>query len=258
MLQQVFKESYTRFLMDNANVEDYRSDVFEVDPKNLASLCYMAPEGLASKLDPNDLLGSAIALYEAYRYPPVVVSDLNLWAFLSHVAHFDFVKKIVGEIPNGEKGKDFVVDKFVFNRKKGFMDMPLPNLYWSVQLTVCEELEDPYAYTRLLYSLGKARRYLLRSTVFRIKEAMFGILDFVNDNPDVFRTHCNSRVAYIVRILNDIGAYKKLSFLERDFFYNFLESRKEEIIAITNIHVVNGSNVFSSNDDEDDDGEFDF
>ncbi len=89
-LQKVFKEAYVEALRSSIAPEKYAGEAFDFDETQVR---YMAnvhhPEGLQEKMNPDNLLESAIALYEAYPdLTPLSTSKMELWAYLSPIISF--------------------------------------------------------------------------------------------------------------------------------------------------------------------------
>lgn len=110
----------------------------------------------------------------------------------------------------------------------------LAGLWWSVYCSVNETREDKYELTRMLFRNDNIRtHYFGASTVFRLREAMIGILEFLVENPDVSGVHFSSRCIYISQYFNRLGAVKQLAYLGRDFFKNELMKKKTILLNIT-------------------------
>lgn len=128
------------------------------------------------------------------------------------------------------------------------MGTPLPRLWWSVCCTVDERHSDPYELTRVLFNLKVTDRNRIQvSTLIRLKEATAGILEFIKDNPSVFEVHEQSRVEYIMKLFNNMGAYKRLVYMDRSFFYDELVSRRDSIMQIASLREVKSGEAFNVN-----------
>ena len=60
--------------------------------------------------------------------------------------------------------------------------------------------------------------YFGPSTIFRHREAVIGILEFLVENPDISNVHFSSRCIYIIQYFNRLGAVKQLAYMDRYFF----------------------------------------
>ena len=75
--------------------------------------------------------------------------------------------------------------------------------------------------------------YFGASTIFRLREAMIGILEFLVENPDISGVHFNSRCIYIAQYFNRLGAVKQLAYMDRDFFKEELMRKKDILKTVT-------------------------
>ena len=81
-LQKVFREAYVQALKNNIDTAKYSGESFDYEESQVH---YMAnvhqPENLLERMDENDELKSAIALYEEYKeLTPLAASKNDLWA----------------------------------------------------------------------------------------------------------------------------------------------------------------------------------
>ena len=233
--QKVFKEAYVDELRNSIDPEKYAGETFEYDVtqvKNLANI--RQPSGLLEKMDPNNLVESAIALFEAYKdLTPLAASRIELWAYLSHVDLFGFMQKCYPEVTEGKADARFIRDRW-FRSPKGTIRSSLAGLWWSVYCSIDETREDKYELTRVLFRNDNIRtHYFGPSTIFRHKEAVIGILEFLVENPDISGVHFSSRCIYIVQYFNRLGAVKQLAYMDRRFFKEELMKKKPVLLTVT-------------------------
>ena len=234
-LQKVFKESYVEVLRSNVDPDNYAGEVFEYDETQVR---YMAnvhhPEGLADRMDPQNLLESAIALFEGYKdLTPLAASKIELWAYLSHVDLFGFMQRLYPAVTDGTADAKFIQERW-FRSPKGAIRSSLAGLWWSVNCSIDESREDRYELTRMLFRNDNIRtHYFGPSAFFRHKEAVIGILEFLVENPDISDVHFHSRCIYIAQYFNRLGAVKQLAYMDRDFFKEELMRKKEVLKTVT-------------------------
>ena len=227
-LQKVFREAYVEALRSNIDPAKYAGESFDYEESQVH---YMAnvhqPENL-------DELKSAIALYEEYKeLTPLAASKNDLWAYLAHVDLFSYMQKRFPAVLDGTADEKYIRDHW-FRSAKGPIRSSLAGLWWSVYLTVDETREDKYELTKILFHNDNIRtHYFGISTIFRHREAMIGILEFLVENPDISKVHFNSRCIYIAQYFNRLGAVKQLAYLDREFFKNELEKKKSVLLKVT-------------------------
>lgn len=234
-LQKVFKEAYVEALRSSIDPEKYAGEAFEYDDTQVR---YMAnvhhPEGLLEKMNPDNLLESAIALYEAYPdLTPLSASKMELWAYLSHVDLFEYMQKRFPAVTDGTADEKYIKEHW-FRSSQGTIRSSLAGLWWSVYCSVDETREDKYELTKVLFQQDSIRtHYFGNSITFRHREAIIGILEFLVENPDVSRVHFNSRCIYIAQYFNRLGAVKQLAYMDRNFFKEELMKKKPVLLTVT-------------------------
>ena len=232
--QKVFKEAYVDVLRNSIDPEKYEGETFKYDEtqvKNLANI--RQPSGLLEKMDPNNLFESAIALFEAYKdLTPLAASKIELWTYLSHVDLFNFMQKWYPEVTERKADARFIRDRW-FRSPKGPIRSSLAGLWWSVYCSIDESREDKYELTRMLFRNDNIRtHYFGPSTIFRHREAVIGILEFLVENPDISNVHFSSRCIYIIQYFNRLGAVKQLAYMDREFFKEELMRKKSVLLTV--------------------------
>lgn len=234
-LQKVFKEAYVEVLRNSVDPEKYAGEAFEFDQTQVKYLANVEqPSDLLNKMDPDNLLESAIALFEEYQnLTPLAASKIELWAYLSHVDLFSFMQKWYPEVKEGKADAGFIRDHW-FRSPKGTIRSSLAGLWWSVYCSIDESREDKYELTRMLFRNDNIRtHYFGPSTIFRHREAVIGILEYLVENPDISNVHFSSRCIYIIQYFNRLGAVKQLAYMDRSFFKEELMKNKDVLLKIT-------------------------
>ena len=66
----------------------------------------------------------------------------------------------------------------------------------------------------------------------RHKEAVLGILEFIQENEDLFKSKFEPKTRFVTKHLNVVGGVKPISYYDRYFFKSELEKVSAEISAI--------------------------
>lgn len=228
-LQKVYKKAYVEYLRANINKDAYLQDCFVSDKSQTIPLAdvYNNAAELKTKMIPDAMhdIDSAIALYEAYPdLSPLLASQDSLWIYLAHNELFEYVQKRrrVTNDSKVEKIKDYWFD----NSEKG----TLSGLWWAVKMTINENLQDKYQLTRTLFKNQTFRtRTFFTYKIGKYKEALIGVLSFMNDNKELFRGHEEARSIYVSAYFSRLATTKELLYLDKDFFYNELEKKRKAI-----------------------------
>lgn len=235
-LQKVFKEPYVDWIKESISIDKYGGEEFEYDAGKTKYLANISkPEGLLDKLmsAENDFQ-AAIALYEAYpNLTPIIASQQKgLWVYLTHVDLFPYVQKRWPKVITGEADVKYISEHWFYN---GTMRTSLMGLWWSVYCSVDDSrgADHKYDLTELLFKQEDFRtRTFGTYQLFRCKEAVLGVLEFLYENKNITNSFFESRSRYISEYFNKLGAVKQLAYLNKEFFKAELEKHKQAILAI--------------------------
>lgn len=246
-LQKVFTQSYTELLKNSISPGEYLGDSFNFDDSQVKRLVKVIhPESLADYMTEHadKDFECAVALYEAYSsISPVFAQEERLWTYLSHVDLFPYLKKR-WPIPEDEAKQIPHIAAHWF-RSTAIIRTSLMGLWWAVYSTIDEEREDKYEFTRVLFSNYSFRTTFFGSTqLFWYREATKGILHFLVDNPEITLHNFENRSLYITKYFNQLGGIKKLSTLDKSYFYNECSRIKPRILAIKTRGDVQNKNAF--------------
>ena len=114
------------------------------------------------------------------------------------------------------------------------MNTTLMGLWWAVYCTVDESRGEEHKYD-LTDTLFISKDFQIRfgsSVLFRHKEAVVGILEYLYDNPEIFSESTKRRSQYITKHFNSLGAVRQLAYFNRDFFKKELEKIKGTLLNI--------------------------
>ncbi|HLN94940.1 MAG TPA: DUF6339 family protein [Flavobacterium sp.] len=228
--QLIFKAKYVQGLKEGVAsgraLEFYKSNEFVYDKAQTLMLRNIeSPDGLSDRLDVNDDCNTAIMLYEAFKsLEPVQASDDRFWVYLSHVDLYSYMVKRWDGVYKGsaKDGQKYILDHwFLLSSAQGsLMRHALAGLWWSVYLSIDENRgEGKYDLTRILFrALDVPTRTLGTYKLGRHKEAVIGILEFIQENEDLFRSRFGDKTRMMTKHLNFIGGVKPISYYDRHFF----------------------------------------
>lgn len=240
-LQPVFKRGYIDYLKNNIKPEAYLKDHFEYDPSQVVRLYGVAhPQGLLEQLNPtpDGDLQTAIAIYEAYKdITPLFAQQDDLWVYLTHADLFDYVKKRwpikTGNNISLVEQCDFISNHW-FRHEKHLFRTSIGGLWWQVYLTIDDTRDNPFELTEIYFRCGQDfHQRFGELSLIRHKEAMIGVLEFLNKHKYLIKKGFDPKGQYISRLFNSIGGTKLLSSLQRDYFTQVLEKKLAIIENIT-------------------------
>lgn len=238
-LQRTFRPGYSKQLLDEARngigISRYSQEEFDYDKSMVLFIQNLeTPEFLLEKMNPDDDLASAKALFEAYKnMSPLQAQDESIWTYLAHADLFPYVQNRNPKVlEKGFSDNKYILEHF-FHSFGGLIYHPLAGLWWDVYCTYDPSSENPYKYTDYLFKdYGLRVTYMGRYSLFRNKEEVIGILDFMMENESLFTSHFRQRSRWIMQRFNRIGASRKLISLPRDYYIEELNSLKDTISRI--------------------------
>lgn len=238
--QLIFKEKYVKKLKDGINVDFYKSNKFVYDTEQVLMIPNIEfTENFSDKLNVNDDFESAIQIYEALKnLEPVQASDERLWTYLSHVDLYSYMIKRRNAVLSGTatNEEEYILEHWFLksSAQSNLLRHPLAGLWWAVYLSVDESRgENKYDLTKILFrQLDFPTRTLGTYKLGRHKEAVIGILEFIEGNSKVFETKFEQKTRFVTKHLNLLGGVKPISYYDRSFFKTELEKIMNDISEI--------------------------
>lgn len=249
MLQKIFNKDFTETLHKNVkqdNTAAYLQDKFDCDLEasfetNIERRDDLLLEMLKYANASNDY-EAAITLYEAFQslnreqacYAP-------FWAYLTHI---DLYPYMIQRFCQGKAPE--VIDVKNHWWHTNLMRRGLSNLWWSVCQTIDDKHpDDKYHYTKYLFKhIDFRQRRLGSSTLFRHREAVIGILKFLEEHVDEY---FEGRSNFIMMYFNKQATLRQLATWDRNDFYNELVSIKDDILKVQ--HRTEAADVLTSQDE---------
>lgn len=232
-LQKVYKKAYVEYLRANIRKEAYLRERFDSDVSQTIQLAdvYNNTVNLSDRMIPDAAhdIDSAIALYEAYKnISPILAAQTSLWVYLAHNELFEYVQK--RRKMSIDSKEDKIKDYWFDDSEKG----TLSGLWWAVKMTIDESLSDKYELTRVLFRNQTFRtRTFFTYKIGKCREALAGVLSFMNDNKELFQGHEEARSVYVSAYFSRLAATKELAYMDKQFFYNELEKKRKAIELAT-------------------------
>lgn len=238
--QQIFKENYLLKLKDEIQPEYYKSNDFVFDKKQTLMFSNIEkPIGLLDRMKPENDLETSIQIYESFKsLEPIQASDERFWAYLSHVDLYPYMIKRWSDVYKGisKDAAEYVRQHWFLTSttQSGLLRHALAGLWWSVFLSVDENRGSRrYELTEILWrQLDFPTRTLGTYKLGRHKEAVIGILEFIQENGDLFKNRFEDKTRYVTKHLNLLGGVKPLAYYDRTFYKTELEKISLNIAQI--------------------------
>ncbi len=202
--------------------------------------------------DPKTDFYTGKILYEALRFlTPREASNPGFWSYLHHFQLFSYLKLRWPDLenpPNKSTSESYILNHWLQSKSSqgDLMDYPLSGLWWAFYISEEREKQNPYELTEILFKNFSFRtKNFGQSKVFRHKEAVIGVLEFIKEN-DIHQNHFEINGQAITTYVNLLGGIKPLSYFDRQWFKTQLEDRFPELIK-KNKKVLIGSTTLIDN-----------
>jgi hypothetical protein len=179
----------------------------------------IAPD-LVSSSDPKDDFENSVKIYEWLG--ALSISDANdprFWTTLTHV-NYEKYSKVRWKIDKKSTNKTIKQRYFYFG---GSLQARLRNsisrLWWIAKLTVREDLEDKYIYTRVVWASQDLMQNLFERALGTYPSVRFGILNFFYQRKNLYDSK-QFRIFY--KEINALGALSPLGLLSENEILDFL------------------------------------
>jgi len=243
MKQKIFRDRYVQELKREIQSGDktnfYKSKEFVYDKKQVLPLQNLnAPDDLLSNLDVKNDCNTAIKIYEAYKtLEPIQASDERLWTYLAHVNLYPYMIERWSDVYMGTSTNPskYISDHWFLSSsaQSSLLRHAIAGLWWSVYLSVDEQRENKYELTEILFrSLDFPTRTLGTYKLGRHKEAVIGILEFIQENEYLFKSKFEPKTRFVTKHLNVIGGVKPISYFNRDLVKSELTKVIKSIDAV--------------------------
>ncbi len=184
-------------------------------------------------------------LFENIRLNRSQAANNQYWTYLNINWFFKFIyERWINQV----KGESIEIDYDEYNSKEidryfislepsqnSLIQSPIAGLWWAIELTIDESLEDKYHYSKIFLSDRNLRDKNLGTYQFiRNKNILFALLDFYQSFKDVEykseRIGSEAIAQQMSKTLNQIGGLTVLSYLSKREISEILNQNKDLII----------------------------
>lgn len=231
-LQRQFSQEYLTEIKNKIYDADFRKKyvestfVIEDIENNVVKIpgLYNNHVNLKMSSKPSDDFENAKVFFEAYKdMSPIIASQETIWAYLTHVEYFDYVKERWGVSLDTSAGT--MIDHFFVRSMLKITRNGLARLWWSVYITYDKNSEDPYHLTKIFFANTQIVLSMSESVLFTCKPLTQGVLEFFEEHPDVKTSKAN--IEEIMEYFNALGGVRNLAFDSKEFIKHTIETEIE-------------------------------
>lgn len=242
-LQKIFTGTYVDKLRngvkDGSHVKYYESDTFLFDTEQVYSSPNIKKPNKGKLKMPDDTnyhdFENSKIIFEAYKnLTPLQASDIRLWTYLAHTDYYDYMCRRWSSVKkkSASNPSKYILDHWFISSpaQSNFLRHGIAGLWWTAYLTYDETRTDSYELTKVIWKqFAFATRDFGTLKLARHKEAAIGILEFISENESLFVNRFEPKSRFILKYLNQIGGLKPLSYYNKIFFKENLESVRSKI-----------------------------
>ena len=165
-----------------------------------------------------------------------LASDQRLWAWLANAPFAEYMSKRwpVEKQPENKQGEFISRHWFIDTQAStSYVRHGIAMLWWGAYVTYDSIKKDPFELTRELFSMQDYTRILF-GTLGRNNNFTHAVLEFVIENPELFKSYKEAKVRFLMRKLNYLGGYKILPSLEVNEIKKLLDQYKKVTEKIVN------------------------
>jgi hypothetical protein len=189
------------------------------------------------KNNPKSEFELAKILFEGIRIPRNLAANNQYWVYLNLKYFFKYIKGKWIEVRDSEDYNETDIDRYFLaleSSQNSLIKSPIAGLWWALELTVDETLEDKYYYSKIFLSDRNLRdKNLGTYKLIRERNILTALLDFYSIYKDqkINNIHIGSEAIaqQMSKTLNQIGGLTILSYLTKEEIYKLLEENKELI-----------------------------
>ena len=239
MAQKIFTQSFHNRLnrairkLTPSEIQRVKKNPFEINDgdtteiasyPDLSGLVLLKPEEDSDYLNKN-----SIAIYEYIELKPHQASDPRLWSYLALITFRDYMDSI-RKIDQAKNVSQYIISHYLC-AGASVKDMLLNDislLWWTTHLTVSDNV-DKYILTREAHSNQDYTRHLLPGVQGRNTNLRHAVLEYVVDNPELFKSAKMDKVRLIMRNLNLFAGTTLLPFCSKEDIKLKINSFRDEI-----------------------------
>jgi hypothetical protein len=205
--------------------EIHDGDTTEIAPyPDLSGLLLLRPDQ-----DKDYLYKNSIAIYEYIDLKPHQASDPRLWSYLALVTFREYMESI-RKIDKAENVPQYIISHYLC-AGASVKDMLLNDislLWWTTHLTISDNV-DKYILTKEAHSNQDYTRHLFPGVQGRNTNLRHAVLEYVIENPDIFKNTKMDKVRLIMRNLNLFAGTTLLPFCSKEDIKEKINSFRDEL-----------------------------
>jgi hypothetical protein len=242
-LRKEFRESGDNLFLGKYSYDDFDTSKLQLlDAPDYPKLSTYTIEKFFEifKDDSKNEFELAKILHEGLPLSRVQASNNLFWVYLNLTHFFRYIKKKWVRLKEDEEELvETDIEKFFLSlepSQNSLIKSPIAGLWWAIEITKDDSLQDPYHYSRIFLSSRNLRDKTIGPYQFiGDKKILFAVLDFFDKNKDGEfegkRIGSEAIAQQLSKTLNQFGGLTLLSFLSPKELEEHLENLKDLIFS---------------------------
>ena len=188
--------------------------------------------------DPKNEFLLAKHLHENIKIDRKLAANNLYWVYLNLSHFFDYIVDRWLNSKNGEELGENDIDRHILAlepSQNSLIKSPIAGLWWAIELTIDENLEDKYYYSKIFLSDRNLRNKNLGTyQLIRYKHVLHALLDFFSIYKDTtnegVRIGSEAIAQQMTKTLNQIGGLILLGYLSKQKVFEILSNNKDIIL----------------------------
>jgi hypothetical protein len=188
--------------------------------------------------DPKNEFLLAKHLHENIKIDRNLAANNLYWVYLNLNHFYDYIKDRWLNSRDGVELGEKDIDRYFLSlepSQNSLIKSPIAGLWWAIELTIDENLEDKYYYSRLFLSDRNLRNKTLGTyQLIRYKHVLHALLDFFATYKDTtfegVRIGSEAIASQMTKTLNQIGGLFLLGYLSKQQVFGILFNNKDIIL----------------------------
>jgi hypothetical protein len=242
-LRREFRESGDKLFLGKYSNEDFDTSKLQIlDAPDYPKVSAYTIEKFYEifEADTKNEFELAKILHEGLPLSRVQASNNLFWVYLNLTHFFRYIKKKWVRLKEDEEELvETDIEKFFLSlepSQNSLIKSPIAGLWWAIEITKDDSLQDPYHYSRIFLSSRNLRDKTIGPYQFiGDKKILFAVLDFFDKNRDGEfegkRIGSEAIAQQLSKTLNQFGGLTLLSFLSQKELEKHLENLKDLIFT---------------------------
>ncbi|MBU9714116.1 DUF6339 family protein [Evansella tamaricis] len=168
-------------------------------------------------------------IYKSLSHLPLAeVADERIWAFMTHITHWDYMRKRWPIEETMGSAVNFILNRYFF-RERPFSRNGLARLWWFAHITYNSKFENPFYLTSIMLQNQDqdiARMILETPTICRNRKMVEATLISLKELTEEYEVKSRDYIRFVARYINLTGSVRLWDYLDESELREIIEEIK--------------------------------